>query len=152
MKAYHSSKFIYSWKFYIHVSSHIFFEHLHDFKTHTYVQIKIKFSKIAFLSKYCKFDTWSYFQFSFSKLRHMNFAFFKIWSHFFSIFELDYIVFFFYEREFYLVILLLDIRNSNSLNITIWNMKFISSWISLIIVKHSMSLEFSWTLFEFNWT
>ena len=83
----------------IHAFSYIFFEHLYDFKTHTYVQVKIKFSKIAFLSKYCKFDIWSYFQFSFSKLRYINFVFFKIWSHFFLIFELDYIVFFFYEKK-----------------------------------------------------
>ena len=41
----------------IHTLSHIFFEHFYDFKTHTYVQIKIKISKIAFLLKYCKFDT-----------------------------------------------------------------------------------------------
>ena len=80
----------------IHAFSHIFFEHFHDFKTHTYVQIKIKFLKIAFLSKYCKFDIWSY---SFSKLNHMNFFFFKIWSHFSLIFELDYIIFSFYEEK-----------------------------------------------------
>ena len=83
----------------IHVFLHIFFEHFHDFKTHTYVQIKIKFSKIAFLSKYCKFDIWSYFQFSFSKLRYMNFVFFLNLIIFFLIFEFDYIVFFFYKKE-----------------------------------------------------
>ena len=109
----------------VHAFSHIFFEHFHDFKTHTYVQIKIKFSKIAFLSKYCKFDIWSYFQFSFSRLRYMNSVFFKTWSlFFFSIFEFDYIVFFFCEKRkrvshkknftwkkkrFYFVILLFDV-------------------------------------------
>ena len=56
-----------------------------------------------------------------------------------------------WEKEFYLVILLFGIRNSNSLNIAIWNMKLISPWISLIItnylniVKHSISPESSWT-------
>ena len=79
----------------VHAFSHIFFEHFHDFKTHTYVQIKIKFLKIAFLSKYCKFDIWSY---SFSKLNHMNF-FSSKQSHFFLVFEFDHIIFFFYKRK-----------------------------------------------------
>ena len=148
----------------IHALLYIFFEHFHDFKTHTYVQIKIKFLKIAFLSKYCKFDTWSY---SFLKLNYMTFIFFSLWTWFafFLVFKLDHIISHFYKEKrfhmkrkgftwkrkgFYLVILLLDI-DSNSLNIAIWSMKLISSWISLIIasylniVKHSISFEFSWT-------
>ena len=140
----------------VHAFSHIFFEHLHGFRTFTYVQIKIKFSKTAFLSKYCKFDIWSY---SSSKLNHIN-PFFKTWSHSHSVFELDHIIFFFYERResltwekkevshekrSYFVTLLLGIRDSNSLNIAIWSMKFISPWISLVIARHSMSPEFNWT-------
>ena len=108
----------------IYVLSHIFFEHLHDFKTHTYVQIKIKFSKIAFLSKYCKFDTWSYFQFSFSKFRHMNSFFlnliifffnFQIWSYnFFLLWKKEKVsherkkFYIKKEKRFYFVILLFD--------------------------------------------
>ena len=155
----------------IHALSHIFFEHLHDFKTHTYVQIKIKISKIAFLSKYCKFDIWSYFQLLFSKLRHMNSVFFRTWSHSFSIFELDHIIFFFYwkkkenltwekeishEKKNFISSFCYSTLIHSRLEFIEYRMKRISSWISLIITnylniaEHDQSLEYSW-MFEYRW-
>ena len=38
------------------VFSHMFFDHHFDWKFWTYVMVKINFSKIAFLSKYCTFQ------------------------------------------------------------------------------------------------
>ena len=146
MKVSYSHISYYSCK--IHAFSHIFFEHFYDFKTHIYVQIKIKFSKIAFLSKYCKFDIWSYFQLLFSKLRYINFFFFKTSSHSFSIFELNHIAFFFYERK--------EKRFHIKKRSLKWKKRKKKNFISLfcystLVHSNSNSLNIAWNVYHFKY-
>ena len=130
----------------IHAFSHIFFEHLHDFRTYTYVQIKIKFSKTAFLSKYCKFDTWSY---SFLKLNHMISTFFNFWTWFAlsSTFKFDHITFYFYEakkkvshekKRFHMR------RKKNSISLSCYSTLTRIHWISRYETWSSYHLEYRW--------
>ena len=66
--------------------SHIFFDHVMIFKKCTYVLIQKYFSKIAFLSKYCKFSYKSWFKkvenFMFEEINSKNFRhrFTKLWT------------------------------------------------------------------------
>ena len=148
----------------IHGFSYIFFEHFHDFRTHTYVQIKIKFSKIAFLSKYCKFDIWSY---SFSRFNHMNFFFFQnLITFFFNLRIWLYSFLFLWKKRDFTWKKEVSHEKKNftwkkkknlisslcsKFEFIEYRMKRISFWISLIttshlnIVKHDISLEFNWT-------
>ena len=65
---------------------HIFFDHVMTFKKCTYVLIQKYFSKIAFLSKYCKFSYISWFKkienSMFEKINSKNFRhrFTKLWT------------------------------------------------------------------------
>ena len=84
----------------IHAFSHIFFEHFYDFKTHIYVQIKIKNFKNRVFVKILQIRYLIIFSIFIFEISSYEFCFFQnLITFFFSIFEFDYIVFFFYEKK-----------------------------------------------------